>query len=441
VRPGPPNGEAPCSIPSPVLRRMLPRMSPALTVLTLVFASATPRIAVLPLEAGEGVSAPTARAVTEAVVAEVRKRPGTALLTPDEVQSLLAVERQRAVLGCGDSACAGQVGSALGADQLLAGSVARLGQSWLVHLKLLDTRSAGQVVQATRRLKDRGIDDVLDVLPAMVAELFGPQGAATAPAVPAAPAPSTAAAASSSGGEDTAFSPRPPRLTLLTDGSGSYVAVAPYGSTETPLFAGDAKRLYAQRVIGSSATGDTAFDYVFWDPRVRDGWQRSLSFKDEKYALQCGQKAVAYRAVPPAEAKRVLAGAQLLRPRWRRQVHALARDDAGTYYLVDAPRETEGVPTPSADDGVIYRLFVGPKGKLRELALNDAVSDSAGTLLLTPEGALQFSADGAKATWKAAGATTALTPVPLDESAAALAYGKQGPYRDDPLRTACDPHR
>ncbi|MBF5042161.1 hypothetical protein FGE12_07120 [Aggregicoccus sp. 17bor-14] len=416
-------------------------MSPALTVLTLVLTAANPRIAVLPLEAGEGVSAPTARAVTEAVVAEVRKRPGTSLLTPDEVQSLLAVERQRAVLGCGDGACATQATSALGVDQLLAGSVAHLGQSWLVNLKLLDARNAGQVVQATRRLKDRGIDDVLDVLPAMVAELFGPQRADTVAAAPSAPAPTAEAAKASSGGEDTPFTPRPEKLTLLTDGSGHYVAVAPYGSTETPLFAGDAQRLYAQRVIGSSASGDTEFDYVFWDPRIRDGWQRSLSFKEKKYALQCGDKAVAYKAVPAPEAKKLLAKAQLLRPRWRRQVHALARDESGTYYLVDAPRETEGVPTPSADDGVVYRLFVGAKGKMRELALNDAVSDAAGTLLLTPEGSLQFSSDGAKATWKAGGAVTQLTPVPLDESAAAVAYGKQGPYRDDPLRTACDPHR
>jgi hypothetical protein len=156
--------------------------------------------------------------------------------------------------------------------------------------------------------------------------------------------------------------------------------------------------------------------------------------------LQCGEKQVAYRAVAPAEAKKLLARVQLLRPRWRRLVHALARDDAGTYYLVDAPRETEGVPTPSAEDGIVFRLFVGPRGGFRELTLNDAVSDAAGTLLLTSEGSLQVSPDAGAVTWKVGTAATPLTAVPLDERAAVLAYGKQGPYRDA-LGTACDPHR
>jgi hypothetical protein len=277
----------------------------------------------------------------------------------------------------------------------------------------------------------------------MVAELFGPQPQQAQPPVAAAPAPGpeAAVAKATSGGEDTPFTPRPAKLTLLTDGAGHYLALAPAEGTDTPLFAGDAQRLYAQRVIGSSSNGEGDFDFVFWDPRIRDGWQRSLAFKDKKYLLQCGAKQLAYRAAAPAEAKKVLARAQLLRPRWRRQLQSLARDDAGTYFLVDEPRETQGVPTPSAEDGNVLRLFVGPKGKLRELALNDVVSDSAGTLLLTPEGSLQVTRGADKATWKVGSASTALTAVPLDESAAALAYGKQGPYRDDPLRTACDPHR
>src|SRR5512138_2024399 len=143
-------------------------------LLAVVIAAAPPKLAVLQVAAGEGVPASTAAAITEAVVAEVRKQSRAEVITQREIASILSLENQKAMLGCQTDACMAELGGALGADRLVAGDLAKPGESFLLHLRVVDVKKVRVAAQADRRLRGGTIDDVLDVLPAMVAELFRP---------------------------------------------------------------------------------------------------------------------------------------------------------------------------------------------------------------------------------------------------------------------------
>ncbi|MBI3181889.1 MAG: hypothetical protein HYZ28_07070 [Myxococcales bacterium] len=400
------------------------------------------KIAVMTLEAGEGVPEKTASAITEAVIAELRRLPNVRAVTPAEIATLLSFERQRQLLSCKeDASCMVELGAALGVSRLLMGSVAKLGRSWLVHLKLIDAEKGAAVAQSDRRLKDKSIDDVLDSLPAMVAELFGkslippepPSAVGTAPPTQG-PAPATSVSPREPGGVDE---PYPgdvrPKLALVHDGKGHYLAFTPYAGLETPLFAGDGESFWEQRIGGGGAQGDTQFDLVFWDPRFPAGYQRSFDFKEGKYTLQCGEAVYPYPPVPQKAAVPLLKKAKLFKPRWRRSVQALARDDAGTYYLVDGPREEK-------DESRKLRLFVGPRGRLRELPLDDSIQDAKGLLLLSAEGRLRVPPRGEHAEWITPGGKLELSNFELGPREAKLVYGELGLYKGEPLRTACDPY-
>jgi hypothetical protein len=445
--------------------------------------AAPPKLAVLPVAAGEGIPASTAAAITEALSGEVRRRSGAEVVTQREIAAVLTLERQKAMLGCTSDACVAELGGALGCDRLVSGDLAKLGESFLLHLRLVETARARVVTQADRRLRGGTIDDVLDALPAMVGELFPgaapparPTAAAAAPAKPAAteaPPPkgssgsfwgpvagvvdSAASAASrlsdklSAGArtpgkaepgrnvaEEPAEVPAADRLRLVAwgDGAGHLVVTEPF-VMDAPLWWGDARRLFRVRVRGGGQEGTVAMSRNFWEPRVTRGAEAELAVRGGKATLTCGEKTIPLQEVPTRDAMKQLKAAAFLEPRWRRIPHALARDDEGSYWFVDGVRGADGAAAKGKPG---YRLHMGRKGKLAEVALVDALDDDGGLLLVTEAGRLEVKRDGrdgASAAWLTGATRKALTWLePADHGP--LIYGDLGVYAGEVLGTPCD---
>jgi hypothetical protein len=99
--------------------------------------------------------------------------------------------------------------------------------------------------------------------------------------------------------------------------------------------------------------------------------------------------------------------ATFLPPLWQRQAHLLARDDDGTYWLVDRYREEFG--------GKGYRVFSGQKGTMKELSMTNVVSDSAGEIYKTKSGDLKIVTESGtgKAYWKKGAEKTELITLDL----------------------------
>ncbi len=95
--------------------------------------------AVLDLQAA-GLDPEIARSLTEVLSEGIKRVKGATVITSDDIKAMLQLEGQKEMLGCsGDSACIAEIGGALGVDKLIVGSVAKLEQSFVISLKLIDS--------------------------------------------------------------------------------------------------------------------------------------------------------------------------------------------------------------------------------------------------------------------------------------------------------------
>jgi hypothetical protein len=457
--------------------------------------SAPSRIAVMPVGSGEGVPGRTAEAVTEAVAAEVRRYGGGEVITQKEIVAVLSLEQQKQMLGCQSDSCMAELGGALGVDRMISGDLAKLGESWLFHLKLVDVVKVKVIAQSDRRLRRGSIDDVLDVLPAMVVELFppaskpGPAGPAQVPQpvppaqvsrpFPPAPAPAEVPAPEPAGpvtaeatwtpadasGSGAALEPLPPPtapmpppeaarkvprpwaessipvplaerrdLAVYTDDRGLFIAAAPFEERHRRVFAGSAEKLFAQEVLGAGVKGSTAHAFTFWDPRARTPAEALFEVRAGKARLFCGARERPLRTLSRGEAERVLASATFYGPRWRREPHVLARDDEGNFFYVDRAR------AGTERSGPDYRLYAGPLGKVARLEIANVSEEAGGLVLVTASGKFRLGHDqaGAPTTdWLAGGGRRLLRPLDPARSGA-LVYRQLGVYKGDHLGTPCD---
>jgi len=235
-------------------------------------------------------------------------------------------------------------------------------------------------------------------------------------------------------GEDRA------KLKGLTDGQGHYLlynAEKPYSG---PLLAGDGKTFHLTRTFGGGASGDERWDVVFWDPRIPNtgNGRPSLSMEDtgKKFSLYCGKKNIPLTALSDEENAALLKTATLLTARWTRFPEKLIRDDFGNYFFVDRLRTEE--PGDRRD----FRVFMGPRGKMKQLPLKDIVDDSEGTIFSTRDGVLRLitTDQGSRQQvfkWVVGKVETKLIEVPV-EANVRMIYQDLGPYSGQPLGTPCD---
>jgi hypothetical protein len=122
------------------------------------------------------------------------------------------------------------------------------------------------------------------------------------------------------------------RLYVLTDGEGLYLALVPFQAVDAPLYAGDGKKMYRQRIVGGGRHGPLAFDRVLWEPRARAGAESMLEMKAAKATLRCGQRTIPLRVAGTGATRRIVSGAEFLAPPFRvADPDAMTHGDARTY--------------------------------------------------------------------------------------------------------------
>lgn len=139
-----------------------------------------PKIAVLRLEAS-GVAPELAESATALVPTEVRRlRPLSRVFSSEDVRALLTHQKDRLMLGCGaDAACMAELGGALGADEIVAGRLGRLGDTFVLELRRVEVAQARSLGSATRTV--RRADAIASAVVALVVELFGAPAPAGGP--------------------------------------------------------------------------------------------------------------------------------------------------------------------------------------------------------------------------------------------------------------------
>ena len=109
---------------------------------TMTIAAQGSTAAVIDLSA-QGVDPQIASSLTQFLSLELKKFEGLSVISRDEIQTMLRFEGERQILTCqSDTSCLVEIGGALGVDFLITGSVGRLGDAYVIMLKLMDIHKA-----------------------------------------------------------------------------------------------------------------------------------------------------------------------------------------------------------------------------------------------------------------------------------------------------------
>jgi hypothetical protein len=131
-------------------------------------------VVVLDIQSGHGVSADLASALNDSLEVEVRKRAvGYRVIGASDVRSMLALEAQKSKLGCQETGCLAEIGGALGAQEVVTGSLVRLGDTFVLTLRRVDVAKALVMGDVSETVKGAKEDPLLDAVRDGAAQLFG----------------------------------------------------------------------------------------------------------------------------------------------------------------------------------------------------------------------------------------------------------------------------
>jgi TolB-like protein len=116
------------------------------------------KVAILDLDAHD-VTPGLADNLTQLLSLELKKFEGLGVISRGEIQAMLRFESERQALQCtSDISCLVEIGGALGVDYLVGGSVGRLGDAFVVTLKLMDVAAAEVVSRASQTFRGSETD-------------------------------------------------------------------------------------------------------------------------------------------------------------------------------------------------------------------------------------------------------------------------------------------
>lgn len=115
---------------------------------------------------------PIQQSAIQDLIASGIARRGYEVLTDRDVSKMLEYEETK--IRCGSEvSCLAEIGAALGVPEIVSGSLARLGESWLLSIQRIDARHARVAGRCSRRIQG-DMDSVLDAVPHALTELYGP---------------------------------------------------------------------------------------------------------------------------------------------------------------------------------------------------------------------------------------------------------------------------
>jgi len=136
-------------------------------------ATAKPRLAVSELVA-QGVTSQEAQSIGDAVVTYLSGRGLFEVMGPRDIQTLLGIERQKALLGgCGDDSlsCSLDLSKVLSARFVLSGQLGKVGSAYQLTLQLVDTERGATGSRSSKLASS--LEAMRDLVPYAASEATG----------------------------------------------------------------------------------------------------------------------------------------------------------------------------------------------------------------------------------------------------------------------------
>jgi hypothetical protein len=100
-----------------------------------------------------------ASVVTKLVLARLDDVDGLRTVSPDDLQLMLSVEKQKDAMGCDDVRCIAELGGALGTDYVIHGQIGLVGTQYNLTLTAIDAKHSAAVARVSNLVA--GTEDAL----------------------------------------------------------------------------------------------------------------------------------------------------------------------------------------------------------------------------------------------------------------------------------------
>lgn len=125
-------------------------LSGVLAFLCLVAAAAPAPLLVFGLAHEDEIASGDVATLVDLIGAEVARDPRFAVVTANEIKRAADAAATREAAGCdADQQCVAELADAMGARYVVGGRIARLGDSWVLSLQLVDTRTVKVLSRAS----------------------------------------------------------------------------------------------------------------------------------------------------------------------------------------------------------------------------------------------------------------------------------------------------
>jgi TolB-like protein len=132
------------------------------------------RLVALPVNSGEKLKS-IADSIGEQMLTEMGKFERLEVMGASDVSSLLGLERQKAMMGCGDgsASCLAEISAALGAPWMVTGTLAQSGKAMRLDLKLISAADGKVAFRGGRTFKDESevFEVVSEIITALVKKI------------------------------------------------------------------------------------------------------------------------------------------------------------------------------------------------------------------------------------------------------------------------------
>lgn len=226
---------------------------------------------------------------------------------------------------------------------------------------------------------------------------------------------------------------------VCTDNQGHYVVVAPSEKHSKQLFYGDEKTLTQVTPAPWGISGNSFLEPRFFNKTANSNFRGHdmrvysavITEPEQKTcSLRCGEKTVPLTWVEADKAHPLLLKAKYEPNPQQFEPYALLRDAQGNYYLVERGLQ------PGTEKS--FRVYMGPKGRLKKQEMKDIVSDSEGEIFSTKKGELRLVVDRSSApVWIEKKRKVELRSVPVGENLQMI-YNELGVYTTARLGNPCD---
>lgn len=142
-----------------------------LLAIPVILCAKVPQLAVLPLSS-HGVDSSSAAVLAESISDAFLRTGKVRVMERQQINLILKEQGFEKSGACDASECAVKMGQLLGIDQIVLGSIGKLGKSYVLSLRRVDV-GTGKILSTSSRNKSGAIDDLLDVIDNSVEDLIG----------------------------------------------------------------------------------------------------------------------------------------------------------------------------------------------------------------------------------------------------------------------------